>query len=249
MDYQSITIRKTILLAMQYRRDALRAVAFLVWFRHKNNNGTQIHNYTVNQIANITKCHSWTVKKHIAELEKMNLIEYRDGDIIFKSIKSGHTRRNLRIARADFSSLTSLQDSIYAFFLVQIKQHMIFAASTIRTATDGHDLKKVKAAKKLCRKYGYGTKFIDNGISFTTIARRLKIGRTKAAKIIKLAVENLGLLIKTRHYLYEKIVGIGHREVLSPYSKTPKPYYTYTTKNYGYKVFPNSYALTGVQTC
>ena len=96
-----------------------------------------------------------------------------------------------------------------------------------------HDFNVIKAARDAARKFGYGFEYKENGLSYKTIARRLGVSVKTAVEIVKFAVKRT-ILKKTTHSIATYMQSVCGMEVYG---------YTFTTRNYGYKVLANSYSV------
>lgn len=196
-----------------------------------------INRYSDNRLHKITGLHANTCKKYIDILTELGLVEFigRDGKtLVFKKLSSRHQRKNVDLGDIDGQSVMNIAYHLYAIFNVEIIKHKLFAKHTIETAKDG--FRNIKAAKRKARKYGYGREFIDNGLSFKTIAKKLKCGLQKAQNIIKFCCNKL-FLIKHKH-----VTQIYDRYAQTTILFCPDEY-TFATKEYLYIVNANSYEL------
>lgn len=214
----------------------VRAVAMSLLIK-KHIRSSAITDYTSDKLHKLTRLHADTCKKYVGILVKLNLAEFvgRNGKtLVFKKLFSRHQRKNIDLGDIDGSSVMDIAYHLYAIFNVEIVRHKLYAKHIIETATDG--FKNVREAKRKSRKYGYGREFIENGLSFKTIAKRLKCGIQKAQAIIKFCVDKL-FLIKNKHIT----------QIYDKYAQTTILFrpdlYTFATKEYLYIVGANSYEL------
>ena len=134
----------------------------------------------------------------------------------------------------DYTSLKSVEYSLQAILLVQIQLRKDFAKQTIRNAHGAsHDFKVVKAARDAARKFGYGFEYIERGLSYRTIAKKIGVSIKSAVEIVKFAAKRT-FLKKITHSIPTYLPSVCGMEVYG---------YTFTTRNYGYKVLANCYSV------
>jgi hypothetical protein len=156
----------------------------------------------------------------------------------FKSLKGRHDRRNIFLDDlVDYSTVKQIEYSLEALAIVLIILQKLYAKQVIETAYNGHCLADVKAARRTCRNRGYGREFIDNGLSFKTIAKRLNVSIQKAF-FITLFGENLGFFLRIKN-----VTQIYRRDAALAFANSGENY-TFHTKNNLYKVGANRYELS-----
>lgn len=232
-------LRRTILWSS--RNDGLlKAVALSLFFKNRFVSST-VNNFTYNKIKSATGLHITTIKKRIDTLKKYGLVSIKNNNLVFLSISSSNADRNVVISCEKDTSIKDIEKLLYTAMVVEIQRKKDFVKHLLQTA---HDPKKhqklgeVKRARKLCRKYGYDKKeFIDNGLSYKTIAKKLCISVQKAFDIISFAVEkNIIDKVKRVQQVYFK--GIGKR-----ISYLYDIDYTFCTSNNLYRVYANRYTV------
>lgn len=214
----------------------VRAVAMSLFVK-KRIRSSAINQYSDNKLHKITGLHANTCKKYVSILMELGLVEFigRNGKtLVFKKLSSRHQRKNVDLNDIDGHTVMDIAYHLYAIFNVEIIKHKLYAKHIIETANDGFI--NIKAAKRKARKYGYGREFIDNGLSFKAIAKKLKCGLQKAQNIIKFCCDKL-FLIKHKHVT----------QVYDKYAQTTILFcpneYTFAKKDYLYIVNANSYEL------
>lgn len=226
---------------MYRRADVLKAFALALFIKNTIKSST-INDFSYNKLHIITGLHITTLKKRIETLKKLNLISYEGRNkqhLCIKSIISNRERRNYNIQDINFNSVKDIEDSLYIYLFVEIQRRKDFVKHTIEAAHNGHDLKTIKRAKRLCRRYGYDEKYHEFGLSYKTIAKKLGICIQKAFRIVKLAVE-WGFVKK-----YKRIEQIYCRGI-KKFSKYLEGDATFFTKDNAYIVLANAYSLQQV---
>ena len=212
----------------------LKAVAFVLFFRHKHGKFSTIKNFTVNKLHEMTGLHSTTIRKRLDTLKDYGLVRIERGNLAFLSLTSkNHANRNLKLSKFSYKTIKEVEYNLHCLLFTVKLQRMNFAKSAILKATDGKNYNDVKTGRRLSRKYGYGKEFIDCGISYRSIADFLKIGVSKAVLVVKNAVLRRFVTLKRN----VEAVFMQNVNYLSLDG------YTFTTRNYAYKVKANSYVL------
>lgn len=196
-----------------------------------------INNFSYNKLHIITGLHPYTCKRYVDILIGLKLAEFVGKDnitFVFRRLHSRHKKLNIDLGEITGKTIMDFAYHLYAIFNVEITKHKLFAKHIIATSTNGY--KNVKEAKRKARKYGYGREFIDNGISFKTIAKKLKCGLQKAQRIIKFCVK-FGFL-----NLHHNIIQIHDKFAQSRFYFYPDNY-TFATKHNLYIVKANTYSL------
>ena len=154
-----------------------------------------------------------------------------------RSIVSKHAKRNVKLGerKVEYSSLKSVEYSLQAILVVVIQSRKDFAQRTIRNAHGAsHDYKVVNAARYAARKFGFGFEYVEKGLSYKTIAKKLGVSIKTAVEIVKFAVKRT-ILKKTKHFISDYLPKVNFMEVSG---------YNFTTRNYGYKVMANTYSVS-----
>ena len=216
-------------------KELLKAIAMCLLIRKKLGSNV-LKNYSINKLVNLLGAHARTIKKRIRVLSQYGLLTIEGKALVLRSIVSNHAKRNVKLGerKVEYSSLKSVEYSLQAILVVVIQSRKDFAQRTIRNAHGAsHDYKVVKAARDAARKFGYGFEYKENGLSYKTIARRLGVSVKTAVEIVKFAVKRT-ILKKTTHSIATYMQSVCGMEVYG---------YTFTTRNYGYKVLANSYSV------
>lgn len=213
-----------------------RAVAMSLFVKN-HIKSSAVNGFSYHKLHKITGLHQDTCKRYVDILIDLGLAEFVGNDnntLVFRRLHSRHHKLNVDLGEIDGKTIMDFAYHLYAIFNVEITKHKLYAKHIIATSTDGYH--GVKEAKRKARKYGYGREFIENGLSFKTIARKLKCGLQKAQKIIKFCVE-CGFL-----NLHHNITQIYDKYAQSRFLFSGEKY-TFATKNNLYIVKANSYTL------
>ena len=214
-----------------------RAVAMSVFIK-KRFKSSAIHNFSYNKLHEITGLHAETCKKYVKALKNLGLVEFVGNNkdiLLFKTLHSRHERKNIKIDEIVGHTVKTIFYSLLAIFNVEIVRHKDFAKQVIAESTNGFN--GIKKASRKAWYYGYkGKEFMDNGISFKTIANKLNCGIQKAQNIIKFAVEYCFL---NKHHHAEQTNDI---DAIRRFYNNPEDY-TFATRHNLYIIKANSYTL------
>lgn len=217
-------------------KELLKAIAMFLLIRKKLGSNV-LKNYSINKLVNLLGAHARTIKKRIRVLSLYGLLTIEGKALVLRSIVSKHAKRNVKLGerKVEYSSLKSVEYSLQAILVVVIQSRKDFAQRTIRNAHGAsHDYKVVKAARDAARKFGFGFEYVEKGLSYKTIAKKLGVSIKTAVEIVKFAVKRT-ILKKTKHFISEYLPKVNFMEVLGC---------NFTTRNYGYKVMANTYSVS-----
>ena len=217
-------------------KELLKAIAMCLLIRKKLGSNV-LKNYSINKLVNLLGAHARTIKKRIRVLSQYGLLTIEGKDLVLRSIVSKHAKRNIKLGerKVEYSSLKSVEYSLQAILVVVIQSRKDFAQRTIRNAHGAsHDYKVVKAARDAARKFGFGFEYVEKGLSYKTIAKKLGVSIKTAVEIVKFAVKRT-ILKKTKHFISDYLPKVNFMEVSG---------YNFTTRNYGYKVMANTYSVS-----
>ena len=216
-------------------KELLKAIAMFLLIR-KRLGSSILKDYSINKLVNLLGAHACTIKKRMHVLAQYGLVTIVGKTLMLRSVVSKHAKRNVKLGerKMEYSSLKSVEYSLQAILVVVVQSRKDFAKRTIRNAHGAsHDFNVIKAARDAARKFGYGFEYKENGLSYKTIARRLGVSVKTAVEIVKFAVKRT-ILKKTTHSIATYMQSVCGMEVYG---------YTFTTRNYGYKVLANSYSV------
>lgn len=225
------SIRRSFLQEMYYGGDLLKAIAFVMLVRKRTNNASVFRNYSINQLSEATGLHHKTIRKRLRTLEKYGLVEYKGTTLFFKSITSKHKKRTTLLAKIDYTNAKTIQRSLQAILLVGIQNTKNYCKSVIRNATKSKNPKVVRAARRIARRYGFGSEYKEYGLSYRGMARKFGCCKDTAVKITNFAVKRK-MVKKERHFSWVK-VGYGFIDWDNQY--------TFCTKDYAFNVQANTY--------
>lgn len=157
-------IRRSLISECFCNKELLKALAMAYLIKHRTKS-SNVHHYSINLIRTITGIHANTIKKRLQTLNEYGLLLIEKDNLIIRSTVSKHTKRNMNIGRMDFTSVKTVERSLQALQVVFLQQRKDFCKHTIHNAHNGFNPKKIKAARKACRKYGFGDKYVERGLS------------------------------------------------------------------------------------
>ena len=186
-----------------------RAIALSIFLKDHNKTSVYKH-YSVRELSRISNLSPNTCKERINTLVKNNLafIKVENG---IKYLKLNKLRRGLihftatrpngeKVERtyyprkADVSlekinrqSVKEIELGLMSLSIVEITIRKEFVKHQIDLAHNPmpyDSLKAVKRAMRKCRLSGYGDKFVDDGLSYRTLQRRLSCGASRVKKVI-----------------------------------------------------------------
>lgn len=215
-------------------RKFLKAVAFVLLY-HARTGSNELKGYTISKLSEITGAHASTVKQRLNTLKQRGLLEIKADTLIFKSITSKHSQRNKRLDKVSYNSLAEVEKSLFAILICILQERKEFIQRAFLDAKYSNDLKVVKRAKAMIRKYARGTKYRELGISYEKMAKKLGISVKCAFDYVRFAISH-DFIILHNHFKAVFYKNINYY---------PMQGYTFTTKNYAYKVKANTYEIIG----
>ncbi len=213
-------------------KESLKAIALLLYLYHMTGQNTLRH-WSYNKVAMITGIHLSTAKKRMETLGQMDLVHFEGRTLVFRSVVSRHTDRNINIKNIKYDSLRDVEKSLYAILLCIIQARKDFCKRTIRQANESRQYKVVKKARALMRRCGWRNSYCERGLSYKGIANKLGVSIKTAFECVRFAVKR-GFVSMENHFcaLFMKNV-----------NKYPVPGFTFTTNNHAYKVSANTYTI------
>lgn len=216
-------------------KELLKAIAMFLLIR-KRLGSNILKDYSTNKLVSIIGAHARTIKKRMCMLRQYGLVSVVGKTLMLRSIVSKHAKRNVKLGerKMEYSSLKSVEYSLQSILVVVIQNRKDFAKRTIRNAHGAsHDYKVVKSARDAARRFGYGFEYVEKGLSYKTIAKKLGVCVKTAVEIVKFAVKRT-ILKKETHSIATYMQSVCGREVYG---------YTFTTRNYGYNILANTYSV------
>lgn len=216
-------------------KELLKAIAMFLLIR-KRLGSNILKDYSTNKLVSIIGAHARTIKNRMCVLRQYGLVSVVGKTLMLRSIVSKHAKRNVKLGerKMEYSSLKSVEYSLQSILVVVIQNRKDFAKRTIRNAHGAsHDYKVVKSARDAARRFGYGFEYVEKGLSYKTIAKKLGVCIKTAVEIVKFAVKRT-ILKKETHSIATYMQSVCGREVYG---------YTFTTRNYGYNILANTYSV------
>ena len=225
-------IRRSLINECFSNKELLKALAMAYLIKHRTKS-SNIRHYSINLIHSITGIHATTIRKRLQTLNEYGLILIEKDNLIIRSTVSKHSKRNMNIGRMDFTNVKTVERSLQALQVVFMQQRKDFCKHTIHNAHNGFNPKKIKAARKACRKYGFGDKYVERGLSYATIAKKLGLSVTTVFSVVKHGVMRK-YFKKFTHFVGTFLKGVCRMDIQG---------YTFTTTNYGFQVQANTYKV------
>lgn len=228
-------------------KDYVKALALFCFLKDRFP-ASAILDYTRYKIRKITGLHSNTIKKRFDLLAKIGYVQFKtakDGTItlVLNKVASKHKERNIDLSGLVYDSVKSVEKSLYVIYIGIIIERKKYAKQVIYEAHNSYDLKKLKSAKnreaQLKGVRGSNPTFVDNGLSYKGIAKRLKVSLQKAFNIVSFAVE-FDFLIKIKRQ-YQLFCRDAYRRF--EFCKNDVMKFMFSTKNNLYLILANQYRL------
>ena len=175
--------------------DERKAIALLIFIKQKFRSSVVL-NFSYYKLSKITGLHKNTVKKRLEVVGKNNK------HLLFKSVRAA--RSNVRLDGLDLSNIKTIETGLQALFITEEQRRKNYVNHQVIKGTKpkGHlsksKYREWKKAKKFCTLHGL-TEFKDNGISFDTLAKRMKTSKSKIAKAISFG-EKMGILRRKHNF-------------------------------------------------
>lgn len=184
--------------------DKRKAIALLIFIKQKFRSSVVL-NFSYYKLSKITGLHKNTVKKRLEVLGSMELLDFvgnNNKHLLFKSVRAA--KSNVRLDGLDLSNIKAIETGLQALFITEEQRRKNYVNHQVIKGTKpkGHlsksKYREWKKAKKFCTLYGL-TEFKDNGISFETLAKRMKTSKSKIAKAISFG-EKMGILRRKHNF-------------------------------------------------
>lgn len=225
-------LRYSIAVEMLRDRELLRAVAFSLLVRRRVG-GNVVRDWSVSGLSAVTGVHWTTVRKRVRVLMERGLAQECGKSLVLRSLKSRHNGRNIRLAKIAYDTAKGVERSLQTILVALMQLRKDFARRVIRIAHAGRTYKQVRAAQKAARRHGWGHEYVERGLGYAKMAKTLGVCVATAVKIVKFA-EKRHILRKKKNQMSVFLPLVNKREVKG---------YTFTTKNYGYKIMANTYEV------
>ncbi len=226
-----------------------KAVAFSLFVK-SNAPSSVVRNWNINKLHTLTGVSANVVTQRLSTLREYGLIDFegvRGEHLVFKSLHSNTSHRNVKLPSLHFSSDTtkkknkkaqyikSIEETLAAMLLVEIQKHKNYAEQTIQKSLNPSSKKEYKKAVKTCNRLNYGRNFVDNGISYKYMAQKIGFSVYSAQKMVKFAVEHN--IVQKSQAIFKRVKGVGK------YIEDMLTGYTFCHHNYIYKIYACHYAL------
>ena len=220
-----------------------KALAIAMFIKSKVGRCSTIHNYTTNKIRTITGLSATTIKKYLPIMNDIGFVRYegnRKQHLVICCLSSHSRKRNIDASKMCFRTYKDVFYSLRSFIALIIQAKKDFIKRTIQKATNPRSYEELKSAKKLVKRLvkqgflnGIYEKYKEYGLSYKRIAKEVGCCARTAFRVMEYAMAN-NWVDKKRNCekIYSK--NVNYREVDG---------YTYTTKDYLYIVYPNTYSL------
>ena len=234
-------IRRTTLLRMTGDKTAQKAVSLLLMLKSRLGRTSSVKKASPNKIAGIAGCHPTTIKRYLPVWVEMGLVEWQGKGrdvLVVKKLHSKNKKKNVCIEKLDYRTFKDLLHTMRALLFLVLQSHKAFIKRLIRVANNPKRGEDFKRARRLSESYAIREngelKYKEHGLSFRTIGQRLGYCTKTAQKIVKTAI-NRHWCEKTRNYERQLMPNVCGMYVEG---------YTFTTRNYGYRVHANTYELS-----
>lgn len=237
------------------RKDMVKAIALSLFVKDKIFSST-ITDFSYYKLSKMTGLHPTTLKKRISTLKSLNLVSFVGSHrehLCFASLSSSSKHRNIYIGYFDGydkvedrdngkpsskEQIERLENYLFSSFVIEIQRRKDFAKQVIRSSVDGKHYKEVKSSRRICKHYGYGREYIENGISLRRIAKEMGVCISTAIGVVRWAVkERLFTVDRNQIQIYNK--GIGKLACFLDGIAD----FTFCTKDNEYYILANTYTL------
>lgn len=224
---------------MNCNKDMLKAVALAIYIKN-HVCSSLIKNWSVSKIASITSLNPKTVKKRLDKLSELNLIKVQGKNLLFLSMKSSCNRNNINIDKLNCNKVKEIEKGLGALLVVLIQRCKDYANLQLQCAHNGKTIKDVKRGMRKSKLYGWSGSYIEHGLSYKGIAKRLGVCIKTAFELVKYGIAH-GFFTKITHFYRAKVKGAGNL-------KDVPQGYTFISKKTGnlWKVSSNTYSLSPV---
>lgn len=235
-------IRRNILLNCKRDKSMMKAIALLLYIKHKVGISSSIRKASYNRISKVAGSSPNTIKKYLQIWLDLGLVEFtgKKGDVlIIKRIRASKDHRNYEVRRFSFKSYKNTYKSLRAFLTLTLQAQKEYVKRMVRIANDPKEGEDFKKAIKFCNRHATRNQegrfeFKENGMSYKYIAKKIGFCVTTTQKIIKEVVKKRWIKRKLN---FERVFmqGVNYRYVEG---------FTFTTENFGYRISANNYELS-----
>lgn len=149
------------------------------------------------------RLHTRTVARYIYVLKKFNLCRIEDGTLYFSKIRSNSKQRNFKIEYQRGESIKTVGRRIAEHVVSAPMRAIGYIWELKRRLQDPKDFDELKHAQSRAKRLKFDIeRFRDNGVSYSTIAKRLNVSRSYVIEIVG-KCEQDGLLKKFKRMYSE----------------------------------------------
>lgn len=230
-------IRVKLLLQMYHHKDILKAVALSMYIK-VHTTSSLIKDWSVYKICKLTGLSQGTVKKRLHTLFDLGLVKEEGSHLLFGRMKSSCNRNNIDISTIDYTSVKEIEKGLNALLVVLIQRQKDYANLQLQRAHNGKTLKEVKKGMRESKVYGWQGPYVEHGLSYMGIAKKLGVCVKTAFEIVKYGVMR-GFFRKVSHFM----CFFGSKGA-SNLDEVPQGFTFISKKGYLYKVTANTYTLS-----
>ncbi len=219
-----------------------KAVALAILIKLRTGKTSTLHNFTVNKLHLLTGLSATTINKYLPVMQEMNLISFQGAKkdvLVVHRLHSKTKHRNISIDLFKKNNFKSVYNSLRSFLFLLIQAKKDAVKRLFQSISEPKSIKELKAAKSTCRHFVSlniikGNEYKEYGLSFKKIANVVGCCVRTAQNVVNYAIKNKW---SSKHNHYEKVFmpNVCYLDIDG---------YTFTTKNYGYIYYPNTYTLS-----
>lgn len=196
--------------------------------------------FSFNKLHNTTGLHYVTLRKRMATLEGMSLIMRHGKDkrnLSFLRVHRSNDRNNIIFPDEELKSVKDYEDALLSITIVETQRHKEYVRKLINTIKHSHNYADVKkACRKVNGEYEGVRAYVDNGISYRYLSKKMGVSLQKAFQVVRFAVEKKFVELKKN---FEQIFSRGVNYYLDKMNSV----FTFSTKNNIYMVKANTYRV------
>lgn len=211
----------------------------------QNTTSSLVKDWSINKLRQITGLSSTTIKKRLPLLYQQGFItcQGRNNEhLLFVNLKSSCNRNNIDIANIQSDSVKDIEKSLMALLVVLIQKQKEYARLQLQHASDGKTVAEIKHGMRERKRYGWHPRFVDNGLSYARIAKRLGVSLRKAFDTVAFGLK-CGFFTKMSHFIKLNVKGASNL------SEVPQGFTFISKRGYLFKVYANTYFLSPVFNC
>lgn len=221
---------------MYHHKEILKAVALSIYIK-EHTASSLIKNWNVRKIASLGKINPATAKKRLQTLKQIGLVREQGGHLLFIKMKSSCNRNNIDISLAKTASVKEIEKSLMALLVVLIQRQKDYANLQLQHAHNGKTIKEVKKGMRESKLYGWLGLYVEHGLSYKGIAKRLGVCVKTAFDVVKFGVKH-GFFVKVSHFY-----AFGGSKGASNLKEVPQGFTFISKKGNLFKVLANTYSL------